>query len=379
MWEKDEELDKLFSRSPEIPEPWLIEKDKLSDEQKNILNDYSFNFIVSGPAGSGKTVLATYKLMDIISVGKHEKSLFIMFCNSLKEFVRSGIENALNIYGDKELESMGIDKINVDRLNIHNRDSKKCKDLIEKKDLEYIIIDEVQDIEKDFIEEVVNKFKNFMFFGDNEQKLYNKGISMNELYRLTDDRIHTKHNINEHYRVPKKIMQFASGIINRPSLIDLCKKDDNNEKIMLEVKKFDRNTLNDGFKEEIEYTLKKIKDMELKNVGILINNNERVEEAMNYLDKCGIDYYYKLNEDTEKLNFNDINKPVILTYHSSKGLEFENVFLLRCGKEDVYSTLENDSNNHNYRRALFVACTRAKEKLFITYSGEINDFMKSII
>lgn len=46
-----------------------------------------------------------------------------------------------------------------------------------------------------------------------------------------------------------------------------------------------------------------------------------------------------------------------MTIHASKGLEFENVLVL----EFDYNQLQSEEDNHLF----YVACTRAKERLFV--------------
>ena len=58
------------------------------------------------------------------------------------------------------------------------------------------------------------------------------------------------------------------------------------------------------------------------------------------------------------------NAVVLQTFHGSKGLEFNNVFLLGVDQE----VIPGDSEIRAERRLLYVACTRAKENLVITYT-----------
>lgn len=71
------------------------------------------------------------------------------------------------------------------------------------------------------------------------------------------------------------------------------------------------------------------------------------------------------NSDTE-------NSVVLQTFHGSKGLEFENVFLL--GVDD--DVIPGESEIRAERRLLYVACTRAKKNLVITYTpGRASRFL----
>lgn len=57
----------------------------------------------------------------------------------------------------------------------------------------------------------------------------------------------------------------------------------------------------------------------------------------------------------------------LMTMHSSKGLEFDLVFMLNCGDSDNGATL---FDAHPERRLFFVGMTRAKDRLVISYSGK---------
>jgi hypothetical protein len=60
------------------------------------------------------------------------------------------------------------------------------------------------------------------------------------------------------------------------------------------------------------------------------------------------------------------NKIVLMTYHSSKGLDYEHVFV-------PFITEDLDVGKHGHPdRVLFVAFSRAKQNLYITYTGKIN-------
>lgn len=56
-----------------------------------------------------------------------------------------------------------------------------------------------------------------------------------------------------------------------------------------------------------------------------------------------------------------------MTYHSSKGLQFENVFLPNC-----------TTSNPEDRPALYVAITRTYGTLYIMYSGSVSPLFDEI-
>ena len=74
----------------------------------------------------------------------------------------------------------------------------------------------------------------------------------------------------------------------------------------------------------------------------------------------------------EKEDESSPNKGVnIMTMHSSKGLEFNTVFI--CGANNSMLPHIMCDNVEEERRLFYVAMTRAKKDLYITYSRNITD------
>ncbi len=75
-----------------------------------------------------------------------------------------------------------------------------------------------------------------------------------------------------------------------------------------------------------------------------------------------------LNEQTEVVT--------ISTIHSSKGLEWHTVFVVRCidGMLPSYRSLDSVSEVEEERRLFYVACSRAKNRLFITLPHSVTTF-----
>lgn len=65
-----------------------------------------------------------------------------------------------------------------------------------------------------------------------------------------------------------------------------------------------------------------------------------------------------------------VNSVTLMTIHSAKGLEFPIVFITGC-EEDIFplsQKFDDDSKLEEERRLFYVAVTRAKEKVFLTYA-----------
>ena len=80
---------------------------------------------------------------------------------------------------------------------------------------------------------------------------------------------------------------------------------------------------------------------------------------------------YSLMDDNDRTEEEDEDAPVMSTVHASKGLEYPVVFIV--GMEHNIFPHERSLNENGLeeeRRLFYVAITRAKEELFMTYAGE---------
>lgn len=345
-----------------LPEVWMLSRNELSKKQKEIINDFSNSFLVTGGAGSGKTVIATYKLMDCINADGIKESVMFSYTKALRNFIREGII-AADLHGTINLNS---DDSSIIIKNINNIDNIKLVDF-ESMEITNCIVDEVQDISEEKLLKIFDAFENIMLFGDDGQKLYNNGISIDCIKKKYSHRIKKIYELDDLYRSPYKILEYASKIICDSDILKNCKRDKDSGVLKIYQCK--------DIEDEREKVYKIIEEYNLKNVCILTNENETCKETVEFFKAKKMRCSYKCKNEVD-LNYNNTKLPTILTYHSAKGLQFENVFLIHCGLDLVYSN--HNSDNLNYLKALFVSCTRATERLYILYSGKLNTFMSNI-
>jgi superfamily I DNA/RNA helicase len=67
----------------------------------------------------------------------------------------------------------------------------------------------------------------------------------------------------------------------------------------------------------------------------------------------------------------------LMTYHSSKGLDFANVFLPHLTAGMSLNAMKG-STDLEERRLFFVAATRARERLYLSYHDEPHRFIEEI-
>jgi superfamily I DNA/RNA helicase len=334
---------------------WLIDEDELDNDQRSILNlPPSVSRVVYGAAGSGKTLLALWRVSRLQRRNNDSSFSFIVYTKALRIFIDSGIN---------ELKIDGANVMHYDKWNNETRD--------------YIIVDEAQDFSKSEILAMKNASRNsVMLFGDTAQQLYDKKkwnkpseektLSIDEIIALTG---YQSKELPQNYRIPLGVAKFAQYLNSKNNdIISKCRSKDVTSKPI--IRRF--NT----WEEELDFIINEISVKGLKDVAILLPFNTKkstafnpdhysVENVCEYFDKKGIEHLYKIYDNGD-LNFNS-TLPKITTYHSSKGLQFETVFIPHCG-----ITWDRQKN------ALYVALTRTSKDLIITYSDSLTYWFNSI-
>mgnify|MGYP000916656127 FL=1 len=330
---------------------FYVKEEELDDYQVKIINKRTdSSFIVKGCAGSGKSILALWKAKQIQQNGN--TFLFVIFTKALKQYMKDGISQ------------IGLTASNVENYNqcfYWSKDGSTWQQGDWKKGkYDYLIVDEAQDFSKEDILLFKSKAtKALLLYGDSAQQLYkfftNKtAISMDDMAYIT--KFPTEQLVFNH-RLPKKIARLAEFINNEnDDLENRCRKEGNELPKMLRY-----NSLNT----ELDAIAEIIKNRNFEDVGILLRNNNDVEKVADYLRRKGLNVEAKVNDNVE-LNFNSSN-PKIMTYHSSKGLQFEVVFLPEC-------TVSSQDD----RNPLYVAVTRTYQSLYIMHSGNLSSFFDAV-
>ena len=340
-------------------EKWLIDPAELDEFQREIrslsLND---SYIIKGCAGSGKTILALYRANDtrILALAEDPESApsftVLVYTKTLRAFIASGIRD-LGINLRQVIHYAKWDGSSVD----------------------YIIADEIQDFTKEEIDELFAAGnKSVMFYGDTQQQLYSNRSSIEE--SALNLNLPVK-ELLKNYRLPKSLAAFASHVGDDKFLDSKCVKD-GAEKPRL--KRFPT------WQDQLDYIINEIKTRNLTDVGILLpfnvkktvefrNEHRNVETVREYFDSKGFACQYKFREDDKdimELDF-DSELPKVMPFHSSKGLQFEAVFIPFCD----YPQHDEWFISH-YRIPLYVALTRSYKSLYLTYSNTPTPFFNGI-
>lgn len=330
---------------------FYVKEEELDDYQVKIINKRTdSSFIVKGCAGSGKSILALWKAKQIQENGN--SFLFVIYTKALKQYMKDGISQ------------IGLSANNVENYNqcfswtkvgatFKQGDWKKGQ-------YDYLIVDEAQDFSKEDILLFKSKAtKALLLYGDSAQQLYTfftdkTAVSMDDMAYIT--KFPTEQLVFNH-RLPKKVARLAEKVnIESDDLENRCRKEGT------ELPKILRYS---SLNSQLDAIVEIINNRNFEDVGILMRNNTDVQTVANYLSIKGLNVEAKFNDNVE-LNFNSSN-PKIMTYHSSKGLQFEAVFLPECTVSD------NESRN-----ALYVALTRTYQSLYILHSGNLSRYFDAI-
>lgn len=326
---------------------WMLTESELDEDQIKFLmtiNDKSC--IVSGCAGSGKSVLALIKAQRI-QKEKGDNYQIIVFTKTLCNYMNTG-RKALGLHNNFYYHWEWKNRL-------------KCPHA------DYVIVDEIQDFTPDEIKEFIKATdKNFFFFGDTAQSIYSglkNTMPVHAINRLFPyEREPKNFTLYRNYRLPvpvAKVVQYI-GLDLDPFEISTYQNKKN------AIPRFIRYQ---SLREQINAIARIIKRLNLTDVGILLPRHNDILTVSELLDSNDIDHEirYRDNDDwhnnIDNLDFNTTN-PKLMTYHSAKGLQFETVFL-----PNINPLSDNEGKRISEQKALYVAMTRTYHDLYVMYSG----------
>ena len=331
---------------------------KLSKKQEQIVKAKENKVLVICAAASGKTHCLTERVKYLINNYPENNIVAITFTNTAAEEIKKRIDfipntvfiGTIHSYCNYLLLNNGIstsDIIDEGRFDdlLHTFIDSKINQKVD-----YLLLDEGQDstkLEFNFLLEQL-KPKNWMIFADIRQSIYGfRGAYPDYIIDLSYTEGVTVYNLNENYRNGANILDFAKQIIEKTGLIDdsipmrnktgkVIRTPLSLSAIVRDIKKYDN----------------------YKDWAILTRTNSEAEEVFNLFKKNNIPCDTFKQGDLEKCELskkmND-NTIKILTIHSAKGLEWDNVIVIGAR---AYSDTELNIS--------YVAATRARDMLIWT-------------
>lgn len=224
--------------------------------------------------------------------------------------------------------------------------------------VEHVLVDEFQDVgnlEFDFISSL--NADNYFLVGDYLQSLYGfKGGNVNIFLKLIEDGDFEVHYLNNNYRNCKEVINMANTISDQiankiPNHVVPLSEEDGEVNIVSKAKLI-------KILEDIE------ESKDYKNWFFLCRTNKEIFELT---ELCAENLIPCTTFKREGMSLEDLRKRMdsnrvkILTVHTSKGLEIDNVLLYG----DFPVSCPSYRKSEDERKVMYVGVTRAKKRLFI--------------
>lgn len=333
----------------------------LSKQQEEIVTTTANKVVVIASAASGKTAVLTERVQYLLENGvSPQKIVLITFTNAAAEELAERLNRpkglfigTIHSYANYLLLANGQDTQDIleaeefDKLFDRIKKRKNCL-----KEVEHLLLDESQDSNKNHFEFLLDMVqpRNYMIVGDHKQSIYRwNGAYPDYLINLSNNSDVTTYDLTENYRNGYKILDFARNLI-APAGYEY--KD--NSIPMRGVS---------GRVIDVEYSPVAIART-IKQYGnygewfVLTRTNAQLDEIAFYLQKEGvpIDTFKRSELDNKELGKKMKENTVkVLTIHTAKGLEMNNVLVIGAKFFNVEE-----------RCISYVAATRAKNLLVWT-------------
>ena len=353
---------------------WYVPFNQLSIKQRSVLDGISKQLSkphwIQGFAGTGKTVVITH-LIERVAADQPKATLcFITFTHALKDLVSSGFHGPV-----------------AKRIVIKTH----TQFLSDNQTYDYVFLDEVQDIKPSDLTRIKALSEHMYVAGDSDQRIYKEGAKEEDIVRTVQP---VAWKLMEIFRLTKLLRDVALSILPRARIVegsDAVKT----ANVTIRLIPFDQksNEVKWVWDEALRRsrpgdpsvilfpTHDAIADFSWKlAVHLKTDAPPRVTFSKGKRDYTPFNEHWSKNDTPLVYLGNSYGsltesdtKPLVylMTFHSSKGLDFKNVFIPSLNSDTVIvgkRALENDPDLD--RRVLFVAVTRSRENLFLSFNSE---------
>lgn len=290
------------------------------------------------------------------------------------------IDQQMKLTGLRDFTDQLLDTINF---------FKKSPQAIPKFD--YILVDEYQDVNSTQTELIdLLGSKNLFCVGDPRQSIFGwRGSDINYILNFKEKYPDSEIiSLTKNYRSNNHLVSLMNHSIEHMNLPDLEHNFEQEKQISL--KKFDSK------EDEYNFVLNEIikSSTPRDEIFILSRTNKQLIELSKRLQQNNINHIIKTDEVGRQV-FEKQGYVTLATIHAIKGLEAKKVFIIGCTKKNFpckasdHPILDLIKTNdylkeEEEKRLFYVAISRAKNKLYLTYTGKkhtdfITDKMLSMI
>lgn len=361
---------------------WMIEEARLGPEQREIIDEMhdldGKPVWIQGHAGSGKSIVLLHALTDYVIRNPNVNVVVVVFTYALIDLLASGLR-----------QIPALKDCNIPVITIYDINSRLFQGL----KFDAIFCDEIQDIPTVLLERMKKGCNQLIIAGDAAQSIYSSVPNFNERPATKAEIIAQLNPVEKTtttiYRLTRTIIGVLRNVYNNlfEDMVHIGREDS-------EIRLFKADT----YREEIEFSWQETKQINTDRSGevnavLFFKKNDMINyidtilsiegkqkwsegtypdyalasrdfKAMNtYLNNQGIPLIYVGNNIGSLEQADKENKIVLITYHSSKGLNFDAV-ALPCIQTDLGA-----ADNEN--AVILVALSRAKRDLLITYTSSM--------
>lgn len=355
---------------------WIIPENKLDAQQRDFLDNVDItrkNVWIKGFAGSGKSILLVYTAKKILSLNSSSSVILVVFTQALVAMFKAAFQE------------LGL-RVEIETYYRFMKNGRVY---------DYILVDEVQDLTPRIISEMNRLASHIVVAGDSNQSIYESDprwreatVSPSEVGRLING---DPFELGIIHRLSRSIIDAVQRFLPQMSIfsskrdmtksdtqIRLCEATSEAKEVSYIMEQATK-AVNQGYSTAILIpTQKKIIDF-VNQALCDVDKSPWVEQTNQYgkIDFGAMNSYLKANDIKIQYvgngygNFSENDhRIVIMTFHSSKGLDFDNVFIPYANSSMFISS------NESLAKTLFmVAMTRTKENLYITYYGYPSDYL----
>jgi DNA helicase IV len=355
----------------------------LSKEQDKINNlPLNESFLVTGPPGTGKTVMALYRT-KMLEKEKTKVSL-LMHSRLLSQYTSDAV-GSLGLNGAVQTFHSWFNtfyqteyRCKIPSFGRYEYDwTAILKQLGQNPpkhtSLEYLIVDEGQDIHKNFYPIARHLSRCITVFADENQRLTETNSTIPDIKGFGNFR--STHELRKNYRNTREIADLAAHFYTglRTGIPD--PPDRRGEKPIM--------THHKQLHDTAEFIARYERNNPKQQIGVFVPYARTRDSLFNRLAVDGRTknapqkYVGGQGKDAVVVDF---KRPgiTVLCYPSAKGLEFDTVFLpeLQDVKDDIHSA--------EFKMKFYVLISRARESLYLSYSGDeepkiLEAFPKSLV
>jgi superfamily I DNA/RNA helicase len=271
-------------------------------------------------------------------------------------------------------------------------------------DYDLVVADEMQDIPSRVLPTLAKKSDVLVIAADLDQSIYRSACSVSELNAAIKPA--KEHQLREIHRINENVFEIATSVYTDAKVVSQTTVRQDDEQARMYEGASMRDEFVTMYEEAVRVSAKEspsavllpskaLLDKFISTIATAnsytgtppsVKDSERPEIGEQADPFKEINAYLKKNKSplqvfgggSGSLYDSDTKKMVyLMTYHSAKGLDFANVFLPHLTEDISLEPLKGASDDQE-RRLFFVATTRARERLYLSYHDEPHRFIEEI-